>query len=90
MIASANHDELVFAASNEFKIDRVTNPHLGFGGSVHFCLGSAFARLQARVALEELLAAFPKITCADHEPLQYLDSFFFRGVKRLALAVESV
>jgi cytochrome P450 len=54
---SANRDERVFERPFEFDITRSPNPHLGFGAGVHFCLGSALARLELKVVFEELLAS---------------------------------
>ncbi|MSR14061.1 MAG: cytochrome P450 [Gammaproteobacteria bacterium] len=52
---SANRDERVFDHPFEFEISRSPNRHLGFGAGVHFCLGSALARLELKVMFEELL-----------------------------------
>ncbi len=53
---SANRDERVFADPFKFDVRRMPNPHLGFGYGVHVCLGSMLARLELKIALEELLA----------------------------------
>lgn len=57
---SANRDERVFG-SNAAELDIERNPQriITFGHGPHHCLGAAAARMQARVALEELLARFP-------------------------------
>ena len=55
---SANRDEEHFPDADRFDIHR-TGGHLSFGQGVHFCLGSALARLEARVAFEEVLARWP-------------------------------
>ncbi len=52
--ASANHDEAVFDAPSEIRLDRKPNPHLSFGFGAHLCLGAAHARLIVRVLLEKL------------------------------------
>lgn len=51
---SANRDESHFADPDRYDIHR-TGGHLSFGQGLHFCLGSALARLEARVAFEEVL-----------------------------------
>jgi len=56
---SANHDEREFPRPEVFDIARNPRRHLGFGQGIHFCLGANLARLEARVAFEELLARIP-------------------------------
>jgi cytochrome P450 len=56
---SANRDERQFPDGESFDIHR-TGPHLAFGQGLHFCLGSSLARMQARVALEEMLTRWPE------------------------------
>ena len=55
---SANRDERHFPDADRFDIHR-GGAHLSFGQGLHFCLGSALARMQARVALEEVLKRWP-------------------------------
>lgn len=55
---SANRDESHFADAERFDIHH-TGSHLSFGHGLHFCLGSALARMEARVALEEVLKRWP-------------------------------
>ncbi len=59
LLASANRDERRWPAPDVFDVTRDTADHVAFGFGVHFCLGAALARLEARVALEELLATLP-------------------------------
>jgi cytochrome P450 len=59
LIGSANRDERVFPDPDVFDIHRDTSAHLSFGRGTHFCLGAALARLEARVALEEVLRRIP-------------------------------
>jgi cytochrome P450 len=56
--ASANRDEQHFDDPDRFDIHR-KGGHLSFGQGLHFCLGSALARLEARVAFEEVLRRWP-------------------------------
>ena len=55
MLTSANRDEAVFDAPDEFRLDRDT-PHLAFGHGPHKCPGSHVARAELAISLEELLA----------------------------------
>jgi cytochrome P450 len=55
---SANRDERRYPNGESFDIHR-TGSHLSFGQGLHFCLGSSLARMQARVALEEMLTRWP-------------------------------
>jgi cytochrome P450 len=57
--ASGNRDERKFANGESFDIHRKPEHHLSFGFGIHFCLGAALARLEARVALDEVLDRFP-------------------------------
>lgn len=63
--ASANRDEDVFEAPEEFRIDRANmKESVAFGRGPHMCVGAALARLELQVALEELLAAAPGFALA--------------------------
>ena len=55
---SANRDERKYPDADTFDIHRGAG-HLSFGHGLHFCLGSALARMQARVVLEEVLKRWP-------------------------------
>jgi cytochrome P450 len=59
MLASANRDERTFDDPDLFDIHRQPGSLLSFAKGAHFCLGAPLARLEGRVALEEVLARFP-------------------------------
>jgi cytochrome P450 len=57
--AAANRDERKFPDGERFDVRRKIDHHLSFGYGIHFCLGAALARLEGRVALDEVLQRFP-------------------------------
>ncbi len=57
---SANRDDRQFPDGDRFDIHRTIGHHLSFGYGIHFCLGAALARLEGRVALDEVLDRFPE------------------------------
>ncbi len=59
---SANRDERFFDRPDEFVIERPPSLALGFGYGVHSCLGAALARMESRIAIEELARRWPDYT----------------------------
>jgi cytochrome P450 len=59
LTASANRDERKFPDADRFDVRRDVGRQLAFGYGIHVCLGSALARLEGRIALEEVLKRFP-------------------------------
>ena len=57
---SGNRDDRRFPNGDSFDIHREIGHHLSFGYGLHFCLGAALARLEGRVALDEVLNRFPE------------------------------
>ena len=56
---SANRDDRKFADGDAFHIQRTIDQHLAFGYGIHFCLGAALARIEGRIALDEVLKRWP-------------------------------
>ena len=57
---SANRDEDVYPDGEVFDIRRDIGQHLTFGYGIHFCLGASLARMEGRIALDEVLQRFPE------------------------------
>lgn len=55
LVGSANRDEDVFDDPDRYDLDRNTQNLISFGGGRHFCMGAALARMEARIALSELV-----------------------------------
>jgi cytochrome P450 len=87
LIGSANRDATQFPEPDRFDVARNPQGHVAFGVGIHFCLGASLARLEARIALEELLARFVAFERLEPE-VAYVDSFVLRGPKRLPLRFE--
>jgi hypothetical protein len=85
---AANLDEREFPEPDRFDIHRNASRHLAFGHGTHFCLGAALARLEARVAFEELLHRLPEYSIAS-EP-ERLVSITFNGFETVPIAFPSL
>jgi cytochrome P450 len=59
LVGSANRDDRHYDDPDRFDVNRAIDRHLTFGYGIHFCLGAALARLEGRVALDEVLQRFP-------------------------------
>lgn len=85
---SANHDEAAFDDPERFDVTRDPNDHLGYGaGGPHFCLGAHLARMEIRIALEELYARFPDLSVVG-EPVRAAMRQI-NGIKHLAVAADA-
>jgi cytochrome P450 len=82
---SGNRDERQFPNPDLYDIARKPRGHLGFGGGVHACLGTAIARLSVKVAFDELHKVIPQYRRV-HDQLTWMPSSTFRSPMRLELA----
>jgi cholest-4-en-3-one 26-monooxygenase len=82
---SANFDEDVFDAAEQFDISRDPNPHLGFGGTgTHYCLGVNLAKLEIELIFNAIADGMPGIRLAgDAERLR---SGWLNGIKKLPVS----
>ena len=86
LVGAANRDERVFPDPDRFDIHRQIGHHLTFGFGAHFCLGASLARLEGRVALEEVLDRFPDWEL-DRDNCRMGSSTGVRGYESLPVSV---
>lgn len=67
VLTSANRDEEIFPAADEFILGRDPNPHIAFGHGSHKCAGQSVARLEMCVCVEALLAQTASFAPGEHE-----------------------
>ena len=82
---SANRDEAVFADPFRFDIGRSPNLHLSFGFGAHVCLGASLARLEMRIAFQELLARVESFEAEGD--IDWMPSNRLLGIRRMPLSV---
>ncbi len=85
VVGAANRDPKRFPHPNQFDIGRDPNPHLAFGHGVHFCLGAALARLEAKIALSDLLSRFESFEYAVDQPWKPREGLIGHGPASLPI-----
>jgi cytochrome P450 len=84
LFGSANRDPAIFADPDEFNPSRSdADRHLAFGRGVHFCIGAALARLEARTAITTLSRRIPGLRLTAGFCAPYLPNLLHRGPSRL-------
>jgi cytochrome P450 len=79
LMGSANRDLAVFEDPDEFNIERPNaRSHMAFGYGIHFCLGNHLAKLQARIALEELTHRLPHLQLTAEPTAGWVPNISFR------------
>jgi cytochrome P450 family 142 subfamily A polypeptide 1 len=87
LYASANRDERAFERPERFDVERSPNPHVAFGGyGTHHCLGASLARLELRIAFEELLRRLPDLELESAGPLPLRRNNFIVGIEEMPVA----
>jgi cytochrome P450 len=84
-LGSGNRDPAQFDDPDDVDITRPDNKHLGFGGGIHFCLGGPLARLEARIAIAELVRRFTDMQLRE-EPA-YRPTLALRGLASLRVSL---
>jgi len=92
LFAAANRDECAFENAAQFDVERENaGDHLAFSWGAHYCIGAALARLEIRVAFEEVLRRMtnfrldPAYPAPRHEP-----SYILRGLQELHILFDKV
>ncbi|NJL62010.1 MAG: cytochrome P450, partial [Methylacidiphilales bacterium] len=82
MLGSANRDPARFQNPEVFDIQREDTKNAGFGGGIHYCLGSALARAEGQIALNVLLNRLPQLQLAT-ENIDWANNIIFHGPNHL-------
>lgn len=85
MVGSANRDGRQFRDAQRFNLARQQPPHLAFGHGLHFCIGAALARMEARVALAALLTRMPDLRRAQPGPWSPRSGLNVHGPRNLPM-----
>jgi len=86
LIGAANRDEGRWDDPERFDAFRPSVSNLAFGHGIHFCLGASLARIEARIAIEEILKRFPEWD-VDHERATMAQTSTVRGYDHLPLVL---
>lgn len=86
LFGSANRDPEVFGTDAEdLVLDRDPNPHVSFGGGLHYCVGAPLAKVELEAALGRFAARVATLELVEEPPR--IRSFVFRGVEALRLRI---
>jgi cytochrome P450 len=87
-LGAANRDPEQFPNPGVFDVRRTPNRHLAFGMGIHFCLGAPLARVEAKVAIDELLKRAKNFRRTTEGSLPRVPMFILRGVTSLPIAFD--
>ena len=83
-LAASGRDASVFAQPEMFDLRRQdSSKSLAFGFGIHYCLGAALGKLEARLALEALTSRFPDLRLVEGQELTFHPNISFRGPQSL-------
>jgi cytochrome P450 len=86
MTGSAGRDPREYPDADTFDVGRTFSRHVAFGFGIHFCLGASLARMEGRVALEEVLRRFPRWEI-DEARLEMVHTSTVRGYARVPVSI---
>jgi cytochrome P450 len=83
-LAATGRDPSMFPDPDRFDLHRTNaDKHLAFGAGLHYCLGASLGKLEARLAVEELIHRFPHLRLVDGQILTFHPNISFRGPQAL-------
>jgi cytochrome P450 len=86
LLGAADRDPNHFSAPEEFDIHRDdARGHLAFGKGIHYCIGAALARMEARIVLDLLATRAPDVSIVDNQEYTFPANISFRGPQRLCV-----
>jgi cytochrome P450 len=69
LLGAANRDPTQFCAPDQVQLTRANAArHVSFGGGIHYCLGAPLARLEAQIAIAELVRRLPRLRLLEAQP----------------------
>lgn len=84
LYSSANHDETQVSHPERFELNRENAPNFTWGRGLHFCIGAQLARLELRVALEQLISRLPDMHLVPNQDVGYQQDLpLLRSIRRL-------
>ncbi|MET1155724.1 cytochrome P450 [Arthrobacter sp.] len=90
LMGSANRDAARFEDGEEFDISRGNaREHLSFGFGIHYCLGNMLAKLQAKIALEEVARLAPNLKLENPEGTEFRENISFRVPETVPVSWEA-
>jgi pimeloyl-[acyl-carrier protein] synthase len=86
LIGAANRDPDRFSEPDRLDLGRQDNPHLSFGGGIHYCIGAPLARVEASTALSALLTRLPNLALDPTAPPVWRQRSNMRGLQSLPIS----
>ena len=86
---SANRDPAVFADPDTFRVDRPASEHVAFGAGIHYCVGAALAKTEARIALNAMLDRYAHLELGAEPGVRQRQAFATLNFVSLPLVLRS-
>jgi len=84
ILGAANRDPAVFQNPHLLQLDRHPNPHVSFGGGIHYCLGAPLARLEIQISIPIFLQRLPYAQIKE-QPV-YANTYHFHGLESITMS----